>query len=432
MHADVHDDLPERREAAYLFRLYIEASGRTDVPMQFDPPCSIAGGPMPHQSPAGPGVHSPTAADASLHILELGSGVGYVGLACARALKRAAADTQPGAQPLTTCSPTRQWRNAVVVLTDLENVCDLMSRNARLAGFDPTGREESADHGTGPSDGHVNVLVRALPWGSEAHASAVLTELQGRRQKHALPTASGSSAGTAGDDTDVPTRHPLDYILCSDLVYFPALLAPLLRSLISLTTPTSRTSAAVAQPPPVLIAYKIRSFAKEEPFWNALGIWFDVDIVACRHLEQQRRDQADASTSTPTRYGAWHHFGAWKCDLDLDLDQAGTTPTQGSAGTDATQDAGPPPQEGKNEDSYFIFVAQRKVETYSYDAPTEDRKLMDGWMAEPSVVQKEEELIRGQGGADFLEWALMGGMDMDEEFCGLGERIHRRGVTIPA
>jgi hypothetical protein len=58
-------------------------------------------------------------------------------------------------------------------------------------------------------------------------------------------------------------------------VYFPELLAPLLRSLLHLTSSQS-------DPPTVIISYKIRSLPKESPFWSAFGLWFDWEPVLYR------------------------------------------------------------------------------------------------------------------------------------------------------
>ncbi|KAF7327969.1 hypothetical protein MKEN_00377100 [Mycena kentingensis (nom. inval.)] len=86
------------------------------------------------------------------------------------------------------------------------------------------------------------VRVQALAWGNAEHALA-------------LP-------------------QPLTHIVCSDLVYFPFLLAPLLRSLIQLTTASSDAH--------IIISYRIRSLPKESPFWSAFGLYFEFSPVLMR------------------------------------------------------------------------------------------------------------------------------------------------------
>lgn len=78
--------------------------------------------------------------------------------------------------------------------------------------------------------------MRALPWGDEEALRRLLRE------------------------------HRPDVVLASDLVYFPFLYPPLLRTLIGLTTPTQGGGG-----PKVLFSYKVRSLVREEPFWSAFG-----------------------------------------------------------------------------------------------------------------------------------------------------------------
>ena len=89
----------------------------------------------------------------------------------------------------------------------------------------------------------VRVHVRPLAWGDQDAARRILHEFR-------------------------PT-----HLLCSDLVYFPDLLAPLLHTLLDVT---DRVPDAQ-----VVIAYKIRSLTKEQPFWTALGVWFDMAWTQC-------------------------------------------------------------------------------------------------------------------------------------------------------
>ncbi|KAH9003145.1 putative methyltransferase-domain-containing protein, partial [Lactarius hatsudake] len=158
--------------------------------------------------------------------------------------------------------------HARVVLTDLPEVCPLLQANAR---------------------GYAGVEVRPLSWGSTEHAQALQTELD--------PAA-------------------ISCIICSDLVYFPELLAPLLRTLLHLT----------ATDPRVVISYKIRSLAKEMAFWSAFGLWFTFAPVLVR---------ARGSSG-------WERLGA------------------GGGG------------------EVFVFTARRRPESFSWSAPGEDVALLEG------------------------------------------------------
>lgn len=67
------------------------------------------------------------------------------------------------------------------------------------------------------------------------------------------------------DSASTPSRY--DHILASDLIYFPSLYPPLLRTLLSLTSVTSERPV----PPLVVFSYKVRSLIREIPFWEAFG-----------------------------------------------------------------------------------------------------------------------------------------------------------------
>lgn len=163
-------------------------------------------------------------------IIELGSGTGYAGLALARA-------------PVL-------LRSDVLVLTDLPEVCPLLGRNLMNA------RQQSRAPQM-PAKGKIalplqaDVRVMSLPWGDLEAAHDAKRGLQGRHLTH---------------------------IVASDLVYFPFLYAPLLRTLIALT------SGAVA-PIELVFAYKVRSLAREEPFWRAFGAYADARF---RHATEAR------------------------------------------------------------------------------------------------------------------------------------------------
>ncbi|PIL35462.1 hypothetical protein GSI_02189 [Ganoderma sinense ZZ0214-1] len=192
--------------------------------------------------------------------------------------------------------------------TDLPEVCTLLEANLRSC----------------PA-----VKVRPLAWGSREHADAVSQEL-----------------GILSADRR--PRYPT-HILCSDLVYFPELLAPLLRSLLHLTSlPIVESSGAT--PPTVIISYKIRSLAKETPFWSALGLWFEFAPVLSRRKGPTDGDPHHDSTAK------WAKFSP-----------------------------------GDVDDEMFVFVATRRPESLSWTMPDEDHALLTGIGACGSDSAKSDE-----------------------------------------
>ena len=104
-------------------------------------------------------------------------------------------------------------------------------------------------------------------------------------------------------------------------MYFPELLAPLLRTLLHLT--------ATAAPPRIVISYKIRSLTKEMAFWSAFGLWFTfVPILV--------------------RFGAGGSCGRWE---------------RFGAGGDG---------------EVFVFTARRRPGSFSWSAPEDDTALLEG------------------------------------------------------
>jgi hypothetical protein len=218
--------------------------------------------------------------------IELGSGTGIIGIRLAGILAEAGHSRHR------------------VVLTDLPSVCPLLEENLRLH----------------PSLDATHISVAPLAWGNSEHAADIVRCLEGR---------------------------PLTHIICSDLVrplffvfllgkylrsgrqvYFPELLAPLLRTLITLTS--------VPSPPHILISYKIRSFAKESPFWNAFGLWFAFQPVLLR-----------------TDGERWERLGA---DADS-----------------------------------FVFCAWRREESQAWAVPADDIALLDGVGARGTNTRKSDD-----------------------------------------
>ncbi|KAF9466642.1 putative methyltransferase-domain-containing protein [Collybia nuda] len=215
-------------------------------------------------------------------ILELGSGTGMVSLYIAKIL-----DT----------------RNDIIIVTDLPEVCSLLENNLK--------HKSSSAH-QGSFNNAANVHIRPLSWGDEEHF---------RRISNEFFVEQNSSA---------PRR--LSHVICSDLVYFPELLGPLLRTLIRLTSsplcPELVSDTCVDSGPVVVISYKIRSLLKEAPFWSAFGLWFKFKPVLVKDTAVE---------------GHWQRFGQLM-----------------------------------ENDMMFVFIAHRQPGSCAWELPTSDQELLDG------------------------------------------------------
>ncbi|CAE6510226.1 unnamed protein product [Rhizoctonia solani] len=222
-------------------------------------------------------------ADTSLTVLEVGSGTGYAGIHLAQQISLF---RRRGVHPSLPVPDA-------VILTDLSNVVPLLDK----------GLHEHAG-----SFGQVEVRAQALAWGDVDHSAALAQRL-----------------GESG--------RSITHVLCSDLVYFPFLYPPLLRTLLALTSsPFCRDSS-----PEVIIGYKIRSLVKESPFWQVFGTWFTFQAV----LARQKR-------SGDEEEGSWARFGQ-------------------------TNDT-------------LIFVASRRPESLRWEVPMLDGQLMSGYGPTPPAL----------------------------------------------
>ncbi|UZJ53540.1 hypothetical protein CBS101457_002860 [Exobasidium rhododendri] len=304
-------------EAAYVLTKYLSFPGTVNGGSSFDPPCSLF-----DTTDYGRQQHN---------VLELGAGVGVAGIHLALEVgKRAKAALERGE---TVDSSTR------LILTDLENVLPLLSRNVKRAKLDDDTKSTSQ---------YVNVDVRELAWGSRANVDSIENELR------LSPSPSSSSSSSTTTTTTPP--QAITHIVCSDLVYFPELLAPLLQTLLYLT----RGQEAIE----VIIGYKLRSYSKEEPFWKAFGVWFDFAPVLFKEDKTE-----------------WRRFGSRAVDCNQHL-------------------PGNEDGEAAAEDEMFVFVAQRKASTFDCVAPIEDERLLGGWL------DKAGALVQGSG-AETFELMLM-------------------------
>ncbi|KAF9168908.1 hypothetical protein BGX20_011056 [Mortierella sp. AD010] len=159
-----------------------------------------------------------------IRILEIGAGTGYVGIALAK----------------------RLTPDCTLILTDLEKIVPFMEKNVakHLPNNSSTTRQ------------CAHVLVEPLVWGNSEHATTLL------------------SAGK------------MDYIVASDLVYFPELYPPLLQTLKEVT---------VAGETKVLFGYKERAPWKETPFWEEFGRFFEIEVV---RIEKMRKPKSDLESGS--------------------------------------------------------------------------------------------------------------------------------------
>ncbi|KAI0067294.1 hypothetical protein BV25DRAFT_1089823 [Artomyces pyxidatus] len=242
----------------------------------------------------------------TVNVIELGSGTGIVGIMLAEKLMTAGR--------LHDC----------VVLTDLPEVCPLLEKNLKIH-FNQS---------------VANAVSRPLSWGNVEHALRIGYEL-----------------GACFSESARPSR-PLTHIICSDLVYFPELLAPLLRSLLCLTSPPFVPPQTASNPcssewrdhtPEIIISYKIRSLSKETPFWSAFGLWFTFSPVVFRSMQPTSPDSSPNSLPD-TR---WRRYG--------------------------------------EDDDAFVFTARRRPESLQWAVPADDAALLNGVGARGSESHKNDD-----------------------------------------
>ncbi|KAG9053865.1 hypothetical protein FS842_006927 [Serendipita sp. 407] len=314
-------------------------------------------------------------------LIELGAGLGYVGLAAAESMqtllrnRRLREDDDGGkrisgsnGEPEATHGDT-SFSEAEVILTDLPDVCVLLKENAALQMKEWAGRgiegitsdedEENiqvVDQKIQGAKGYsildlkaslVRISVRDLAWGNDEHVQSLSKELQG---KYSSRIASGYVNLT---------------ILCSDLVYFPSLLAPLLRSLIHLTSPDFLSGSSTQAT--ILMSYRVRSLEKESPFWRAFGTWFDFEPVLTRRISE--RDPLH------------NEYGRFASDYDSKKaggsDKEDKTTNEDGDGDEDGSDCWR--RVGWDETGLsFLFRARRKPETLSWICPKDDDKLLYG------------------------------------------------------
>lgn len=164
----------------------------------FDPPCPLFGAP-PFPSSSSADSASSISPPTKRTIIEIGSGTGFLSLALGPHL-----------------SSTDS-----LILTDLTEVCPLLSSNLAAAQA-----RWKAKFKPSPAE----LLVRALPWGDDNALRRIV-----------------------GSEDEGGEERVADVVLASDLVYFPFLYPPLLRTLIGLTGKREGKEGTT-----VLFSYKVR------------------------------------------------------------------------------------------------------------------------------------------------------------------------------
>ncbi|KAF9099520.1 hypothetical protein BGX27_000601 [Mortierella sp. AM989] len=227
-------------DSSYLLDVYLR---RKVDQYTFIPPCPIP--PeyflQPKTTVTADSLISPSVSSSSppqppqppIRILELGAGTGYVGITLAK----------------------RLTSDCTLILTDLEEVVPLMEKNVAL--HLPDNKNISASSPSSSNDTSrqcARVLVEPLAWGNSEHATKLLS--QGK----------------------------IDYIIASDLVYFPELYPPLLQTL---------KEVAVVGETKVLFGYKERAPWKESPFWEEFGRFFEIEVVRIEKIRNSKDESED-------------------------------------------------------------------------------------------------------------------------------------------
>jgi len=110
-----------------------------------------------------------------------------------------------------------------LILTDLPDVLPLLNRNVS------NNTHANTDH----------IVVEPLGWGNSVHSECI------------------------------NSKYKIDLVIASDLVYFPELFDPLIKTLLEICSEETV----------VVFGYKVRAQWKEETFWEQVGRFFDLKAV---------------------------------------------------------------------------------------------------------------------------------------------------------
>ncbi|KAI0789898.1 hypothetical protein C8Q75DRAFT_806556 [Abortiporus biennis] len=353
-------------EASYAMTVYlnsgIQSTSKQDQSrLEYDPPFLLDATEEEAnlQVPSCPERHD------HRYIIELGSGMGVVAARLAQVL---------------TSSPN--LAQTTLVVTDLPEVCPLLEKNLHDYLEPPASSLTTAYSKGSLSNNPPKVIVRPLAWGNREHA-----------------------------------EH-----LHHEMVYFPELLAPLLRTLLHLTSPPfqSHNRNININTTQIIISYKIRSLAKESTFWSAFGLWFDFEPVFERERERihprssrvlsiSSSSSSSPSDSTPifntssrnqhsgSRF-KWRRLGS---SLNTSINHSKKSHLNNNDGCEnlkfsngQTKGRGGEDEDEDEDDSeIYVFTARRKPESFSntWFIPEDDEELVGGVGANGTLSKKSDE-----------------------------------------
>lgn len=202
-------------------------------PVQFDPPSPILS----------PSTRSSTASR-RITLLDLGSGTGHLPIELARRLTRA-------------IPSLHSIESIQLIATDLPAVVPLLERNL-LRNSRITTELKSQEPKIS-----LDLIVQPLSWGHTHQILHLIQSFISPTHHHHPP--------------HFPRSSQQLIITCSDLIFFPFLFAPLIHTLLILTS-----SDYQHLEPIILIGYKERSATKEFPFFALIGRYFRIEPILSR------------------------------------------------------------------------------------------------------------------------------------------------------
>ncbi|KAF9584175.1 hypothetical protein BGW38_007330 [Lunasporangiospora selenospora] len=228
-------------EGSYKLEIFMR---RPSDQYTFTPPCPIAAeyflAPKAKQDPPSGSLtsrsqheHEPQQKKEPIRVIEIGAGTGFVGINLA---KRLCAD-------------------CTLILTDLEKVVPLLQKNVNDNLY------------ATPSNTAPTFTPHPAPDTSQEETSSPVSLLP--LQNHATVTAEALAWGDSEQAKRILSQGKIDFVIASELVYFPEMYPQLLQTLKEVTDMETR----------VIFGYKERAFWKELPFWEQFGRFFEMEVV---------------------------------------------------------------------------------------------------------------------------------------------------------
>ncbi|KAG0326790.1 hypothetical protein BGZ99_008993 [Dissophora globulifera] len=173
-----------------------------------------------------------------IRIIELGAGTGYAGIALAERLSLA----------------------CTLVLTDLEEVVPLLKKNVQVSSArykefngDISDLTVSTASTTAVQQPSAILKIEPLAWGNSSHSNAIIS--QGK----------------------------VDYVVASDVTYFPELYPQLLQTLRDIADLDTK----------IIIVYEERAQWKEASFWEQFGRFFEIEVVRIKNQKGRNGVEED-------------------------------------------------------------------------------------------------------------------------------------------